>query len=252
MSRDAMSNVYSYISPYAGILNNPMVYVDNGGDSKLYYAQNGQLLFASGDNLRNMVVVVMDNERKKFDIELNAIKACGLGDYSPSNQRLRQYGTSYPVGDYLKLLQNHPKKVDKDGNYLELGVNLYEFKGVMEMGGTIFEGDAINTPKQPNSLNSAWLHTHPNTGEFVNGRLVSKGPSRQDLSGAPDVGTKFYDIAVEKDRLYLFQKNDFDEAITFIIGDFKKFVNQMKKSGEGKKKKNDNEPTSEHRNARNL
>ena len=65
-STDDMADAYSYLSPYVGIGNKPLVYVDMGGTDTWFYSTKGIFLGRIADKLPNALTIISDEDFAKL------------------------------------------------------------------------------------------------------------------------------------------------------------------------------------------
>lgn len=80
-------------SPYDAYDNSPIWRVDpNGADDTEYKTEKGETITKTNDGI-DKTVIIADDKREEFDINLKAAEEAGVRDYAPTNERLaRDYG----------------------------------------------------------------------------------------------------------------------------------------------------------------
>lgn len=110
LSVDARFAKYPDLSPFTFSENNPIIMVDNGGDSTVYYSARGSKLWVSHDGLENAIVIVDDNQLIRFRRNVEAFKKLKVGDGNGANEHLRKMGKVYPIEQFENFYRNYSKK----------------------------------------------------------------------------------------------------------------------------------------------
>jgi RHS repeat-associated protein len=211
LSLDPYSKKYPDLSPYVGFENSPTSIVDPGGDTTVYYSSSGKLLHFSYDKLPTAVVLVSDNDIKRFNMQFSLVKKAGTENDNTANNRLRKFGLNIMIDEYRKFYKNHtvPGKHDK-GNvnrFNEYKVNLYIKDNKLIIGSKVITsndpGVVVGNPdveKDKGTL-AGDAHTHPNEGLPVESGSWEYGPSSTDMTNSDD-----YNIVVGREQIYIFGK----------------------------------------------
>jgi RHS repeat-associated protein len=184
LSVDRLANKYPAISPYAFAENNPIIILDQGGDSTVYFSEGGQKLGVSWDNLENAIVVIKSNDVAKFTAQFWLAKISFKQDGDKTNEKLRSMGKAYSVPSFEKWykgVKNIRPVEEWDGasrilvkgkaqKFLsEAGINLVIGKdGLIRVGNkknqTVGDPTTTGIPETSGEAGSVdgWLHDHPN------------------------------------------------------------------------------------------
>jgi RHS repeat-associated protein len=106
LSVDPMADKYPSMSPYMYLAGNPVMLVDPGGDSTVYFNNRGQLLFVSHDILPNSIVIVDPKQEIRFNIWARTITKYNLQDNSYMNQRGRSMGLLFNIVEINEWYHN--------------------------------------------------------------------------------------------------------------------------------------------------
>lgn len=215
-SIDPMAAKYPQLTPYNFVDNNPISNIDKKGDSTLYYSSTGVLLFASRDNLENMLVIIDASNVEAFG---NRIESAVMTtdpkmrqdiNSNSFNRSLRNLGSQKYATEMFENFYNKNKS-DQDqtaatGYMNEHGTWLYkDANGVVRTGAenqvTSASGGVRQEPDAANSVGR--LHTHPNAGKPADmGLLYSHGPSPEDENRINSTG--YFDVIVSPKQIYLY------------------------------------------------
>jgi RHS repeat-associated protein len=158
---DPKAYAFPHVTSYNFLLNNPIMMVDPGGDSTVYYNTAGEILYTSHDQLENAISIIPDENLMAFNDALEKNKDA-LEDpllRNMVNSKLRNYGVNYSTNS----IDGFWKRSIGDGD-LENGNYLYENEfGLIVVGAP--QDDIVGTqtniiwPKPPsNSVGD--IHTH--------------------------------------------------------------------------------------------
>jgi RHS repeat-associated protein len=185
LSVDRLTSKYPDLSPYVYAENNPLVMIDNGGDSTAYYSEGGIKLHVSHDNLENAIVVVSDERLFAFQVTLN--QNYKKPDAAPLNENLRKMGSVYVLSsmeDFYKSQKAVKEaKIDLDYapafNLTELKNSagkstpiIPEYSASFNKKGNVF---ALGQAHTDNFLNKSYpdaslfgdIHSHPDAGNYT-------------------------------------------------------------------------------------
>jgi len=239
ISCDRYKSKFAFNSPYNFVITNPIVALDNGGDSTIYYTESGRLLFIAHDNLDNALVVIDDDDIINFaTLGMNAMKY-DQEHTDNINIQLRMKGKEYVIADFINYgkLQKEQKVFDGYGkliNKYEKSSYLYDNNGRIIIGKKYAIGGAnIVTDEDREKAELIWegsvskIHDHPNAGENP---LLILGPYK-DSKNHPTKDV-YMDALVEYNSqchtLY-FYNNKTKFSIKIRPNTFKKEFNATKK-----------------------
>ncbi len=191
LSVDARFAKYPDLSPYVFSENNPLIMVDIGGDSSVYYTSAGVKLCVTHDNLSNAIVVVSDDQLYRWARNMRGFKSNGGQDGNVANEHLRKMGTVYLVGPLDQFYKENSKanllknayisEANITIDHLEVGgkkISLYgEVKGnLVQEGNVVTVGTKTNNGGLYGSAspisepgNVGTIHTHPSPRGVVVG-----------------------------------------------------------------------------------
>ncbi len=184
LSVDRFAGKYPSLSPYVFAENNPIVILDIGGDSTIYFSESGKKIGVTWDNLENAIVVIKSSDVAKFTAQLWLAKISFTQDVDKTNEKLRTMGKAYSITsieNWYKAVKNI-KPVDSWGGAIGILVNgkLLKFLSeaainlVVGKDGLIRVGNKKNqttgdptTTAIPNTsgedgIVDGFLHDHPN------------------------------------------------------------------------------------------
>lgn len=184
LSVDRFASKYPSISPYVFAENNPIVILDIGGDSTVYFSESGKKIGVTWDNLENAIVVIKSSDVANFTFQLWLAKITLTQDVNKTNEKLRAMGKAYSITsmeNWYKAVKNI-KPIDswqgavgilvngKLQKFLsEAGINLVVGKdGLIRVGNKKNQttGDPTTTaiPKTSgeDGFVDGFLHDHPN------------------------------------------------------------------------------------------
>ena len=235
MSMDPKQTDFASWSPYNYTLANPIIMIDIGGDSTIYYNSKGKLLHTSHDGLDNSIVVISNKNLVGFNKLLDFQKSNSdklSGDHKGFNVLLRSKGDNYMIGDFESYDNANNKDLDENVGlkdvYREHGTYLYRNGNIITTGKENFRGDNYVIiygsenqggwgSKDGKGEKYSQLHLHPNAGYIgVDRTEYIYGPTPTDWDKTPAGGSKFR-IAVDKTKIYFYKRDDAYNRIEFSI-----------------------------------
>ncbi len=211
-------------SSYTGFGNNPIIFIDAKGDSTIYYNKNGEVVFASSDQLDNAIVILSDDLLESFYAYLSYVRAHNGDNDDTQNELLRSYGIKYTIDPFWSFLESTLADINKDKNSKfkglpnENGVFLYVENGSVYMSGQIVSGspDNVDVPLPPNG-SIGWGHTHPNAGVSISFKDGTSGQFERGVSIIDRMSyfsnNSFFDVVIEEDNLIFINSVDSKEFI---------------------------------------
>ncbi|MCX6232923.1 MAG: hypothetical protein NTZ33_15445 [Bacteroidetes bacterium] len=224
LSVDPKAAKYPFLSPFEAFENNPICILDPGGDTTLYYNQNGDLLHTSYDKLSTAITIITDKNLKHFTISLKIFKGKGgkddLSSFNMPNERWRKMGLTIDVKS-LRTFYNKNTIVGKDnlseesptgqytpGFFNESKSNLYNKNGNINIGSKTIKGGLTTVagfpedePEMGNKIGT--IHDHPNEGLSTGFGTGEYHPSLD--ADYPNQGN--LDIIVGREQIYIYGKS---------------------------------------------
>jgi hypothetical protein len=239
LSLDPMATKSPHMSPYSYANDNPIFMLDDGGDSTLFYSDQGQFLYSTNDKLGNAVVFVSSaaDVINKFNKDAKFIQDNGLNTDNLSAQVLRQEGTVYLINPVKQFWNAHKDDYivingKKSAYRNEHGTYLNKVGNTIVPDGSDIKGH-VETVTVNQQKNNGTIHTHPNEGlpeiNEKTGQLGDKmygyGPSDEDLS------RKNINIIASPDFIYFnLGASDASKGFLIIIDAHKFGVNDYQQS----------------------
>ena len=231
LSVDNRFSKYPDLSPYVYAENNPLIMLDQGGDSTIYYTQGGIRLSISHDNLENAIVIVDDKQLFRWAKNMQGFKAKGVSDNAVANEHLRKMGTVFlvkPLDNFFKI--NSKANALKEGNLDGIKIDHLEKDGksiplfgevkgnLIQNGNTVTVGKNINfgglagsTSPDYESNKIGTIHTHTYNGDYqmVGSNSSSRPVKFFDGFSPADINAAAFEttVAVDKKSIYISTKD---------------------------------------------
>jgi RHS repeat-associated protein len=248
LSMDPLSRKFAHKSPYLALDNNPLSFIDKGGDSTAYYTAKGFLLFKSNDSRPDAIVIISDDKVFEFNKMLSQAIVNNKNPENPKDNEgvdeFRKLGKVYELSIFRDLYKrsmdesNLDKGTKSDNKTIyfvdaktgkplhnEIEMKLQDVNGKIVPLGKDKPGNfesVVQDVGVPGTVATAHSHTEINVSYYIKtvvGKAVSWALDKS-YSGV-SAGDKFsckaqpgyLSIVVEKNTTYFYDSSNV--AITF-------------------------------------
>jgi RHS repeat-associated protein len=217
LSVDPYCKKYPHLSPYCAFENRPIVLIDPGGDTTIYYSRNGERLHTSYDALPTSIVVIPNNTVFSFKKYVAHARGLGIENENSTNAGWRKLGWNIPIQQFRDFFSSHRTPgvhnknasnedgVNAGGLYNEYKANLYIKDNSITLGSIVITSDepmrVIGDPDLEPNLGKLIgdSHLHQNEGlpvEFGHGAYA---PSPIDINNQSGLN-----IIVGREQIYIY------------------------------------------------
>ena len=211
LSVDPKAYAFPSVTPYSVMMNNPVMMIDPGGDSTLFYNANGDLMHTSHDGLENAVVVVGEEGMEGVQGIIQGIED---GTYENSDemwQNARDHGTAYSVDEWKDATLGNSMRDEisvngVEGYHPEYKAFGYLEDGMVRPGSDVLRGDeemVDGSASFSKSVNKG--HSHPNADRPVPGEYpysYAHSPSNPYDYSSEYSGNAYHDMVITPKYIY--------------------------------------------------